>query len=110
VLFSTGAWDVSMAPITLNLPSQVVPFVSGPVPPQGTNFGHIQNQQYGALVQKAASQAGSAGCPDWNAAEKALYSSVDVVPYADSAVPTFAKGAAFTISDYLDPYSIRMHG
>jgi len=42
--FGTGAWDASMAPITLNLPSQLVPFVSGPVPPNGTNFAHLLNK------------------------------------------------------------------
>jgi len=109
VLFSTGAWDVSMGPIGLDLPSQLVPFVSGPVPPQGVNFAHVQNKQYDALVQKAATQAGAAGCSDWNAAEVALIKAVDMAPYENTVTPTFAKGAKFTVDDGIDPTSIRMY-
>jgi peptide/nickel transport system substrate-binding protein len=108
--FGTGAWDASMAPITLNLPSQLVPFVSGPVPPDGTNFAHIQNQAYESLVQKASTKAGSAGCDDWNNAEKALVKAVDAIPYEDAVEPAFGKGATFTVGDGLDPTSIRMLG
>jgi len=108
--FGTGAWDVSMAPVTLNLPSQLVPFVSGPVPPDGTNFGHIQNKDYESSVQTAATKAGSDGCDDWNNAEKALVKAVDAVPYENALAPIFGKNATFTVSDALDPTSIRMHG
>lgn len=110
VLFATGAWDVSMAPVGVSLPSQLVPFVSGPVPPQGTNFAHIQNAQYDALVNKAAAQAGAKGCADWNTAETALVKAIDAVPYFDSVAPTFGKDATFTVNDGIDPTSIRMFG
>jgi peptide/nickel transport system substrate-binding protein len=108
--FGTGAWDASMAPITLNLPSQLVPFVSGPVPPNGTNFAHIQNKDYESAVKTASTKAGSAGCDDWNSAEKALIKSVDAIPYYNTVAPTFGKGAKFTVGDGLDPSSIRMLG
>jgi peptide/nickel transport system substrate-binding protein len=108
--FSTGTWDVSMAPITLNLPSQLVPFVSGPVPPDGTNFAHLQNQEYQSLVQQAATKPGEAGCDDWDNAEKALIRAVDAVPYMSSVSPTFGAGAEFEVDESLDPASIRMHG
>lgn len=111
VLFGTGAWDVSMAPVTFNLPSQLVPFASGPVPPNGTNFGHIQNKDYDSLVAKAATKAGSAGCDDWNNAEQALMKAGDVAPYENSVVPTFGKDVKFTVgADGLVPTSIRMLG
>jgi peptide/nickel transport system substrate-binding protein len=108
--FGTGAWDASMAPITLNLPSQLVPFVSGPVPPNGTNFAHLQNKEYESLVAKAATKAGSDGCSDWNDAEKALIKAVDAIPYENAVAPTFGKGAKFTVGDGIDPSSIRMLG
>jgi peptide/nickel transport system substrate-binding protein len=108
--FGTGAWDVSMAPITLNLPSQLVPFVSGPVPPNGTNFAHIQNKDYESLVAKAATKAGADGCGDWNDAEKALITAVDAIPYVNTVAPIFGKGAKFTVGDGIDPSSIRMLG
>lgn len=109
VLFSTGAWDVSMGPVGLSLPSQLVPFVSGPVPPQGTNFAHVKNQGYDALVRKASAKAGADGCDDWNAAETELIKAVDAVPYYNNVAPTFGKGAKFEISDGIDPTSIRMY-
>jgi peptide/nickel transport system substrate-binding protein len=110
VLFSTGAWDVSMGPVGLDLPSQLVPFVSGPVPPQGVNFAHIKNAQYEALAHKAAGQAGAASCPDWNAAESALVKAVDIVPYENTVTPTYGKNAKFTVDDGIDPTTIRMYG
>ncbi|WP_134732395.1 ABC transporter substrate-binding protein [Amycolatopsis nivea] len=109
-LFATGEWDISMAPLGLTLPSQLVPFVSGGEPPQGTNFAHIKNPQYDALVAKAASQAGTAGCADWTAAEAALFEKQDVVQFANSVVPTFGSNAKFEIaSGYLKPSTIRMY-
>jgi len=108
--FGTGAWDASMAPITLNLPSQLVPFVSGPVPPNGTNFAHLTNKDYEAAVAKASTKAGSDGCDDWNNAEKALITAVDAVPYENTVEPIFGKGAKFTATDGVDPTSIRMLG
>ncbi|MEV6235128.1 ABC transporter substrate-binding protein [Lentzea sp. NPDC051838] len=107
-LFSTGAWDVSMSPVTLGLPSQLVPFASGPMPPQGVNFGHVRNAEFEAESKQAATMPGSAGCEHWNKAESALVKAVDLVPYFDSVVPTFVKGARFTMSDGIDPASIRM--
>ncbi|MFC0625727.1 ABC transporter substrate-binding protein [Kribbella deserti] len=108
VLFSTGAWDVSMSPVSISLPSQFVPFISGAAPPKGVNFGHVNNQDYVASVGKATRQAGKAGCADWSAAEVALFKSVDVVPFINSTVPYFGKGAEFKADDGVDPASIRM--
>jgi peptide/nickel transport system substrate-binding protein len=109
VLFSTGAWDVSIGPVGLSLPSQLVPFVSGPVPPQGTNFAHVQNQRYDALVRQASAKAGAAGCDDWNAAETELIKAVDAVPYYNNVIPTFGKDARFEVGDGIAPTSIRMY-
>jgi peptide/nickel transport system substrate-binding protein len=110
-LFGTGAWDVSMAPISLPLPNQLTPFVSGPVPPQGTNFGNIHNGEYERLVKEASGMAGAAGCPTWNAAESALIRNLDAVPYADSVVPGFGKNARFDLREgSIVPSSVRMYG
>lgn len=108
-LFSSGDWDISMGPVTTGLPTMVVPFMSGPTPPEGTNFSHIQNDDYDAAVQAASSKPGAEGCDDWNAAEVALYQAVDVVSYVDSVVPTFGNGAEFAVNDGIDPASIRMY-
>jgi peptide/nickel transport system substrate-binding protein len=110
-LFGTGAWDVSMGPLGLALPNQLAPFVSGPVPPQGTNFGHIHNGEYEGLVKQANGMAGAAGCPTWKAAESALIRNLDALPYADSVIPTFGKNAQFELREgAIVPSSIRMYG
>ncbi|PZS27005.1 MAG: peptide ABC transporter substrate-binding protein [Pseudonocardiales bacterium] len=95
VLFGTGAFDISWAGLTVNLPSQLVPFLSGATPPNGTNFAHLHNADYDRLAAAAAAKPGTTGCADWNAAETALVKAVDVVPYYDSVVPTYAKNTTF---------------
>ena len=106
-----AAWGASFIPLGLTSPSQLAPFVSGPTPPKGTNFAFISNSAYTADVTKAASTAGEAGCADWNAAEAALFKNVDLVPFVDSATPTFAKGATFELSQgSVVPSSLRMLG
>ncbi|MEA5360740.1 ABC transporter substrate-binding protein [Amycolatopsis sp., V23-08] len=110
VLFGTGEWEVSLGPLGLTLPSQLVPFVSGPAAPDGTNFGHIANPAYDQAVKQAAAANGEASCPTWNAAETALIKQVDVVPYIDSVTAVYGSGSKFTISQgAITPSSIRMY-
>jgi peptide/nickel transport system substrate-binding protein len=61
-------------------------------------------------VKKAAAIAGADGCADWAAGERALLQQVNVVPFANSTVPIFGKGATFELSDGVSPASIRMVG
>lgn len=110
VLFGTGEWEVSLGPLGLALPSQLVPFVSGPAAPDGTNFAHIANPTYDQGVKQAAATSGDASCPTWIAAETALIKRVDVVPYVDSVVPIYGSGTKFTLSQgAVLPSSIRMY-
>lgn len=108
VLFSTGDWDISAAPLTVSLPSMLVPFYSGPTPPNGTNFASIDNPDYTASVTAASEKAGSEGCEDWGAAEVSLFETTSVVPYANIVRSTYANKAEFTEGDGIDPTSIRM--
>ena len=111
IVAGTAAWNVAILPIGLTVPSELVPFASGATPPTGEDFSYIKNAAYTADVTKASSAAGSAGCPDWNAAETELYKDVDLVPFADSATATYAKGATFSLSQgSIMPASIRMLG
>ncbi|HUQ61456.1 ABC transporter substrate-binding protein [Lentzea sp.] len=107
-LFDTGAWDASMVPLTLSLPSQLTPFASGALPPDGVNFAHIANAEFEAESKQAATMAGKDGCEHWNKAEAALVKDASFIPYYDSVLPVFVKGAKFTISESPDPTSIRM--
>lgn len=111
IVAGTANWDAAIIPLGLTSPTELVPFVSGPTPPKGTNFAYIKNSAYTADVTKASAEVGTAGCPDWNAAESALFKNVDLVPFVDSAITTYAKGATFQLSQgSIMPASIRMLG
>ncbi|MYS86730.1 ABC transporter substrate-binding protein [Embleya scabrispora] len=91
------AWDVSWPPFNAALPDQLVPFFSGPRPPQGMNFGGTDNPDHQRLVAAARVKSDAAGCADWNAAEVALFKRVDVVPFVDTPVTMFGKGVTFRL-------------
>ncbi len=111
ILAAQGTWHAVLLPLTVTLPSQLVPFLSGPVAPNGNNFAGIKNPAYDAAVKKASSIAGTDGCPDWAAAEKALISSLDVVPFVDSTVPAFGQGVTFELNQgAVAPATLRMLG
>jgi peptide/nickel transport system substrate-binding protein len=106
-----GSWDVAMLPLGVTLPSQLVPFLSGPGAPNGVNFSGINNADYSSNVQAASALAESDGCAKWSAAESSIFQHVDMVPFVDSSIPTFAEGAQFEFSQgSLEPQSIRMLG
>ncbi|MFE0103571.1 ABC transporter substrate-binding protein [Streptomyces sp. NPDC059009] len=109
-LFGSGDWDVSMGPVALSVPTQLVPFMSGPTPPKGVNFAGVDNASYQSLVQKASAEVGAAGCAQWQQAEESLVEHVDVVPYYNSLTPVFGKAARFKVSQgAIVPSSIRMY-
>jgi peptide/nickel transport system substrate-binding protein len=111
IVAGTAAWSAALIPLGLTSPTQLVPFVSGATPPKGTDFAYIHNAAYTAAVTKASSAVGQAGCPDWNAAETALFKNVDLVPFVDSAITSYAKGAKFQLSQgSIMPSTIRMLG
>lgn len=83
VLDETGDFDVHFVNTGLNLPSQLVPFVSGPGAPDGLNAGQIENPDYASKAKVAMDEAGADGCADWNAAGSALYKRADLVPFAN---------------------------
>jgi peptide/nickel transport system substrate-binding protein len=104
-------WGVALLPLNVSLPSQAVPFVSGPPGPAGGNFSSIDNPEYTSAVAAAGKIAGTDGCDEWGTAEKALYEQVDVVPFANSTRPMFGKGAEFELSQgSINPATIRMVG
>jgi peptide/nickel transport system substrate-binding protein len=109
-LFGSGDWDVAWVTVNVSSPDQVVPFLSGPVVPDGNNFAHIANADYEQLVAEASAQEGAAGCDTWLEAESALVAAADVFPFANQEITFFGAGAEFAIVDGLVPTSIRMQG
>ena len=61
IAFETRAWDVFLAAVNLNLPSQLVPFVSGAQPPDGVNFSAIANADYDDARRRGEYVDGSGG-------------------------------------------------
>lgn len=109
-LFGTGAWDIGWVTLSVNSPDQIVGFVSGTVPPEGTNFSHIDNPDYAAAIAEAVQQPGSDGCDSWQAAETALFEAADLVPFANTTVYMFGNGAEFEWLGNIAPTSIRLRG
>jgi peptide/nickel transport system substrate-binding protein len=105
------SWDVAMFPIGVTLPSELVPFLSGPTPPNGTNFAGIDNKAYQAAVAEAQKVADEGGCAKWLAGETELIKRLDLVPFANSNSPYYIKNATFELSDgSVGPATIRMFG
>lgn len=107
-IFSGGDWDVVWVPLNVNSPDQLVPFLSGPVSPDGTNFSAIQDDEYEAAVQTAMAMPGVEGCDTWLGAESGLIAKADIVPFANNVVTTFGAKAEFATPGLLVPTSIRM--
>jgi peptide/nickel transport system substrate-binding protein len=100
---------VTLLPLTVNLPTQLVPFLSGPSAPNGANFSSINNPGYSTNVAAASALVGSDGCAKWAAAEESLFQHVDLVPFVNSTVPIFGQGANFELNQNgVAPTSIRM--
>ena len=49
-IFGAGDWDVAWVSLNVSSPDQLVPFLSGPAAPEGTNFAAIANPDYDAAV------------------------------------------------------------
>jgi peptide/nickel transport system substrate-binding protein len=107
-LFGAGDWDVAWVSVNINSPDQIVPFLSGPAAPEGTNFAAIADPGYDAAVQAAMAIPGEDGCDDWLAAESGLIAKASIVPFASTMARTFGNGAEFRTPGQLVPLSLRM--
>jgi peptide/nickel transport system substrate-binding protein len=107
-LFGTGNWDVAWVPVNVNTPSQLVPFLSGPTPPDGTNFGHLDNAGYSSATSAASTMADTRGCTRWNEAEESLFDAVDVVPFVNAPSYLWGRHVTFDVATILIPTSLRV--
>ncbi|PZF84727.1 peptide ABC transporter substrate-binding protein [Jiangella anatolica] len=109
VLFEHRNWDAVMQLGTAYLPSAWVPFLSGPLPPEGTNLGGV-NEDYEELVAQAATMTPPEACDYWNRAEQALYRDLDIVPISDRIDVFYLRRAEAEAAGYVNPIptSIRL--
>jgi len=108
-MFQDSNWDVYLAPFGANLPSQMVPYLSGQTPPTGVNLAGIDNAEYNDLVVKAQAVAPPEACANWHEAEHALYRGFNPVPI--STLPNaiyLNKAEAMSNSFQLVPTSFRV--
>jgi peptide/nickel transport system substrate-binding protein len=111
-LYHTGDWDIFVnATPNEPLPSQLIPFESGPLPPKGVNFSGIHDATYDRLTQQALQIAGDASCPTWQKAVGELFKSSDVLVVANGGTPFFGYKSSFVLGNNFNmlPTSIRMY-
>jgi len=111
VMFESGDFDAYWVGFNLTLPHQIVPFVTGEAPPNGTNFAAIENADYAQLTGDAIRTVGDESCELWNQAEHSLFDRVDVVPVSESVRSYFLSGAEAETDGRLQlpiPTSIRV--
>ena len=93
VMWKTSNYDVHLIGFDLDLPSQIAQYVSGPLPPKGTNVAGIDNPEYNALVAKANAMTPPKACTFWNQAEQALWRDIDPIPVSYRPWSFYQHGA-----------------
>jgi peptide/nickel transport system substrate-binding protein len=96
-IFGTGDWDVVLIGIGVANPEQIEGFVSGPKPPNGTNFAGIANSAYAQAVALAKRRVGASGCKYWLDGERALFKAGDVAPLQVTTTGTYGRGVRFAL-------------
>jgi peptide/nickel transport system substrate-binding protein len=93
VMYKTHNFDVLLSAPTFSRPDGLVLFLSGPIPPKGTNIGGTNNAEYTALTAKATGLTIPDSCSYWTRAEQALFRDADVAPLSDSVTQVFLHKA-----------------
>lgn len=109
-LFGSGNWDVALVPLGVSAPTQLVPFLSGPVPSNsGNNFAGIHNAKYSGQVAQALKTTGATSCGHWLSAEKAIFKGADLAPTMSNTLPTFGKHVKFGLGGFgVSPTTLRL--
>jgi peptide/nickel transport system substrate-binding protein len=96
-LFGTGDWDAVIIGIGVANPAQFTAFVSGPTPPNGTNFAGIANADYKLAVSRAVRRVGAVGCKYWLNGESALFKAGDLAPLEVTTAATYGRKMTFKL-------------
>ena len=105
-------WTASLGLILQSGTPAIFPqYLSGPVPPDGTNFAGIENEAYVEAATAAADLAGEEACDTWRDAEAALFEAADLVPVSMTPYKMYFSGAESIIrpvGGYLPGAAIRV--
>lgn len=96
-IFGTGDWDIVIIGIGVANPAQFTAFVSGPTPPNGTNFASINNAAYKLAVTRAVRRVGAQGCKYWLDGESSLFKAGDLAPLEVTTEATYARKMTFKL-------------
>jgi peptide/nickel transport system substrate-binding protein len=109
-VFSSGDYDVMLEQFSNPFPSTLAGLLGGPVPPNGSNAGHVADKAYDtALAAAQVATSNAAACPSWIAASKALFENADMIPIANWPTNWVTKGAVMqTVGGRPVASSIRM--
>lgn len=109
VLFQTSDYDVSWIPIVVSYPSHFMRFVSGPTPPDGTNFPNANIPGIDDMIAAANLLTAGDSCPAWDEIETLYLEDHAVVPVVDSDNAILARHATFRMNGLtIAAASIRM--
>jgi peptide/nickel transport system substrate-binding protein len=103
VLYETSNYDVYLTGYNFSLPSQMVPYLSGTMPPKGTNLAGIDNGQYDEYAAKAVALTPPQACEYWQRAEQAIIRDLDIAPLSNRVNSWFLQGAEAEIQKYDSP-------
>ncbi len=103
VMYETSDYDVEMQGLNINLPNQLVSYVTGDAPPQGSNIAGIDNPTYGEIAAKAAALPIPQACAYWRQAEQALYRDLNPVPIATSTRISYLQRAQAVVAGFQVP-------
>ncbi|GAA1667025.1 ABC transporter substrate-binding protein [Nonomuraea maheshkhaliensis] len=110
-LFQTFDWDTGFVQIAPGGPVTVSTFFAGATPDKGgNNFMFVDNPEYEALAEKAATATPETTCDLWQQAEAALVERTDVFPLADNEQRTYLSGVELEQPNFVAPTTIRMLG
>ncbi len=112
-VFGGGDWDATLFSWDgATAASALLPYLSGPVPPDGTNFASIDNPQFLKEAKVARSRQGEESCAAEAAAVSALSATGDMLPLNLKTIGYYGQqGVGFdTFFGALEPTSLRVAG
>jgi peptide/nickel transport system substrate-binding protein len=110
IIFGTGEWDAGFIRLNVSFPTQLIPFLSGPTPTDGTNFAHIANDEYDAAVAAASGLPAEEGCEHWEASDRAIVANADLLPFVDAVTPLFINNVEMRLqAGSISPSTIRLY-
>lgn len=84
--------DVIWLASNYSVPNVLATFVSGPVPPSGSNYAAVSNPDFDDIVAETASSTGAEACGGWEQAESVMYEAADYVPFGVRPDITYGQG------------------